>query len=202
MGIIIDAIVIGFIVLSTFLAYRKGFVKLAVHMCAFIIAIVLTFILSQPISNLIINGTNIDETIENTIYEKANEIMEENNKNEITNEVIQKAQNEMLPETSRDLAINIVKGGVQIILFIAIRIALIFVTAIANAISKIPILNQINKAGGIAYGILRGIIIVYAILLLLNISAEINPENKINTSINESYVTKTMYENNILNILF
>lgn len=203
MGIIVDLIIVAIIVLSTFLAYKKGLVKLAIGLCTFAISIVLTFILYQPISNLVINITGIDEAIENSIYEKANEIMQENeSENELTNQVIETAKNEMLPETARNLAINIVRGGVIIILFVAIKIALRFVSALADAIAKLPIINQINKAGGIAYGVFRGILIIYVTLLIATIPGQINPNNTINQSINQSTLGKTMYQNNILNVFF
>ena len=170
MKIIVDLIIIAIILISTFLAYRKGIVKLAISLLAFVISIVLTFILYQPISNLVINGTGIDEMIEDAIYEKANDIMKEDEKESLTGEIIEQAKNEMLPETARTLAVNIVKGGIIIILFLGIRIGLKFVTFIADLVAKLPILNQVNKVGGLIYGILRGILIVYAILLIANVS--------------------------------
>lgn len=203
MGIIVDLIIIAIIVLSTFLAYKKGVVKLAIGLCSFVIAIVLTFILYRPISNLVINVTAIDEAIENTIYEKANDMVKENEKgNELTNQMIETTKNEMLPATARTLSVNIVTGCVSIVLFIAIRIALKFITALADAIAKLPILKQLNEAGGIIYGILRGILMIYVILLILVIPGNINPINTVNESINQSFLGKTMYENNILNVFF
>ena len=170
MGIVVDVIIVAIILLSTFLAYRKGLVKLAIGLVAFIVAVVLTVILYQPISNLIINGTGIDEMIEDAIYEKANDIMKEDEEDSLTGEIIEQAKNEMLPETARTLAVNIVRGGVIIILFLGIRIGLKFVTFIADLVAKLPILDQINKAGGLIYGILRGALIVYALLLIANVS--------------------------------
>ncbi len=201
MGFIVDLIIIGIIVLSTFFAYKKGMVKLAIGLCSFIIALVLTFVLCKPISNFVINTTSIDETIENAIYEKANEIMQEGN-SELANQMIETAKNEMLPETARNLAINIVKGGVALLLIIGIKIALRFVSIFADAIAKLPILNEINKIGGIIYGMLRGILLVYVVLLLLSISGQINPKNIANDSINKSSLGKTMYQNNVLNVFF
>lgn len=203
MGIIVDFVIIAIIVLSTFLAYKKGLVKLAIGLCSFAIAIVVTFILYQPISNLVINITGIDETIENAIYEKANDIIQENNTgNELTKQVIETTKNEMLPETARNLAINVVTGGVIIILFVSVKIVLRFVSSFIDAIAKLPIINQLNKAGGIIYGILRGFLIIYVALLILTIPEQINPNNTVNDSIEQSFLGKTMYQNNILNVFF
>ena len=202
MKIIVDLIIVAIILISAFLAYRKGLVKLAISLLAFIISVALTFVLYQPISNLVINGTGIDEMIEDAIYEKANDIMKEDEEESLTGEIIEQAKNEMLPETARTLAVNIVKGGIIIILFLGIRIGLKFVTFIADLVAKLPILDQANKLGGLIYGILRGILIVYAILLITNVFGQIDPENTINKSIDQSFIGKTMYENNIFNILF
>ena len=51
MGIVIDLIIIGIILLSTFLAYKKGLIKLAVQLCSFIIAIIVTVILQESMKH-------------------------------------------------------------------------------------------------------------------------------------------------------
>lgn len=200
MGIVIDIIIVLIILLSAFLAYRKGLIVLAIQLVAVIIAIVLTVILYKPISNIIINVTNIDETIQNAILEKANDIMTNNEENK--NKVVETIQNNMMPETAKIISINIIKGGVILILYIAIRIILKFVTALANLVSKLPIINQFNKLGGLIYGILRGLIIIYALLLVVNLIGTIEPKNEVYVGVEESYIGKTMKDYNVLNILF
>lgn len=200
MSIIVDLIIIAIILLSTFLAYRKGLITLAIQLVAVVIAVVLTLILYKPVSNLIINVTSIDETIQNAILEEANDIM--TNEEEGANQIVETIQNNMLPETARTISINIIEGAVILILYVIIRIALKFVTTLANLVSKLPILNQFNKLGGVLYGILRGLLIVYIILLLVNLSGEIEPQNVVYTSVQDSYIGKMMNENNILDILF
>ena len=200
MNIIVDLVIVAIILLSTFLAYRKGLITLAIQFVAFIIAIVLTLLLYKPVSNVIINVTGIDEAIQNSILEEANNIM--TNGGEGENQVVETIQNNMLPQTARNISINNIEGAVILILYIVIRVALKFVTAIANLVSKLPILNQLNQLGGIIYGILRGILIVYILLLLVNLSGEIEPQNHVYTAVEQSYVGKMMNENNILDILF
>lgn len=200
MGIVIDIIIVLIILLSAFLAYRKGLIVLAIQLVAVIIAIVLTVILYKPISNIIINVTNIDETIQNAILEKANDIMTNNEENK--DKVVETIQNNMMPETAKIISINIIQGGVILILYIAIRIILKFITALANLVSKLPIINQFNKLGGLIYGILRGLIIIYALLLVVNLIGTIEPKNEVYVGVEESYIGKTMKDYNVLNILF
>ena len=204
MGIVVDLIIIGIIALSVFLAYRKGFISLAVKLFAFIIAIVITAIVYQPVSNLVINVTGIDEAIENAILEKTSEIMidEKEENPEIANQLIESAKNNVLPQTARTLAVNGVRAIVMIVLIIAIRIGLNFITALVNLIAKLPILKQLNKAGGIVYGLVRGILIIYVALLVVNFAGTLNPNNTVYEKVNTSYIGKTMNENNILEVFF
>lgn len=201
MGIVVDLIIIAIIALSAFLGYRKGFVTLAIKFFAFIIAIAITFIIYKPVANVVINVTGIDESIENAILEKANDIMT-NEENETSNKMLEEAKTGILPQTAREIAVNIVTGGVVLILFIAVRIALKFVTALANIVAKLPIIKQFNEMGGLLYGVLRGVLVVYIAMLLIGVVGQINPQNSIHKNINESYVGKMMYENNVLNIFF
>ena len=200
MGIVVDIIIVAIIALSTFLAYMKGLITLAIQLVAVIIAVVLTLVLYKPVSNLIINVTGIDEMIQDAILEEANDIM--TNGEENANQVVETIQNNMLPETARTISINIIQGAVILILYVVIRLILRFVTALANLVAKLPILHQFNKLGGIIYGILRGLLIVYILLLLVNVSGEIDPKNNVYTTVEESYIGKIMNENNVLSILF
>ena len=200
MGIIIDLVIIVIILLSTYLAYKKGLISLAVQLIAIIISLAITLVLYKPVTNVVVNVTNIDETIQDAILKKANTMISENN--EKSDKIIETIQSNMLPETAEVIAVNIIQGAVIIILYIVGRVILRFVSIIANIVSKIPIISQINKTGGIIYGLLRGIIIVYAILLIINLSGTINPQNPVYTDLEESYIGKTMATNNILNVLF
>ena len=89
----------------------------------------------------------------------------------------------------------------MLILYIVIKIALKFVTALANLVAKLPILNQFNKLGGIIYGAIRGLLIIYVVLLLISFFGQVNPQNKIHTEIQNSFITKEMYNKNIINLL-
>lgn len=202
MGIIIDLVIILFVLVSIILGYKKGLVALGIHLFAFIIAIVITFILYRPIGNLVINTTKIDENLQETIQSNVENFMNSENSEQTSNSLIESAKNGMLPEVSRNLAINIIYGITMLVLFLLVRICLVFITAIANMITKLPILNQVNKVGGMVYGLVRGIFVVYAILLIVNLIIVLNPTSGIKEKMDETYLAKTMSEYNILNIFF
>ena len=202
MGIVLDIIVIAIIVLSTFLAYKKGLAVLAIKLCAVIISLIVTLVLYKPISNFIINTTNIDETIQNAIFEKSFELLGTEDENDYTASIIEQTKNNAVENTAKDVSIQIINIGVIAILYFGIKFALRFVTAIANKVANLPIINKFNKAGGIIYGIIRGLVIVYTGLLLISFVGKVNPKNFVYKSVEQSNISKMMYDNNIYNVLF
>lgn len=200
MGIIIDIVVFAFILISVLLGYKKGLISLGIHLVAVIVALVIAFILYRPIGNLVINTTSIDESLEQTIQGQIESAAESGLGED--NALVKNVGEGLTQETSRSLAINIIYGVTMLILFIILRICLVFINSIANAIAKLPILKQFNKLGGVLYGLLRGIIIVYAILLIIGLIITLNPEGALNQTISATYLTKVMIEHNIFNLFF
>lgn len=202
MGFLVDVIIVALVVFSTFLAYKKGLVAQAIKLCAVIIAIIATLLLYRPVANFVINNTDIDETIQNSIYERAYDVAKQktNNENPET-DMVEGVKLAGIQHTSRELSIQIINVAVILILFFGIKFALRFVTAIANTVAKLPILNKLNKVGGLIYGLIRGVVIVYACLLLIGFIGKVDDSSVLHKTVEQSNLGKTMYENNILNIL-
>lgn len=202
MGFLVDVIIVALVVLSTFLAYKKGLVAQAIKLCAVIIAIIATLLLYRPVANFVIDNTDIDETIQNSIYERAYDVSKQktNNENPET-DMVEGVKLAGIQHTSRELSIQIINVAVILILFFGIKFALRFVTAIANTVAKLPILNKLNKVGGLIYGLIRGVVIVYACLLLIGFIGKVDDSSVLHKTVEQSNLGKTMYENNLLNIL-
>ena len=201
MGIIIDVIILLLILISTYLGYRKGLVSLAVSFIAFIAAIIITVVLYRPIGNLIINNTTFDENLQTTIQEKVENIVtKDGEENEMTNGLIESAKTGVLPNAARSIAVNVIYGITIIVLFVIARLALLLINLLADAISKLPILNQFNKAGGILYGLLRGLIITYLFVMVINFIIVFNPSGSVSKTVQQTFLTKTISEYNVLNI--
>lgn len=214
MGIILDIILIAIIALSTFLAYKKGLVKVAVKLCAFLIAVIITLLLYKPVSNIIIDNTQLDEKIENLIIENGTKEIKENdensnNKNFISymqkyiDDTVTNTQNDVIENIAEIVSIKVINILVIIGLFLVTRIALILLTLISDIITNLPIIKQFNKLGGIIYGLIRGLILVYVILAIVFFIVSMTANNSVVELINSSILTRFMYANNILlNIIF
>ena len=208
MGIIFDVVLIGIIIISTFIGYKRGLVNVIFNLCAFLIAIIITIFLYTPITNFVIQNTEFDEKIENAIIEKGVTDKDETSTEEgvldkYVSQTITDTKNDIVKSTATVIAQKIIGISVAIILFIIVRILLIFVKALINGIASLPIIKQLNEVGGLVYGILMGLITVYVILAVLYFIISVNSTGTIANAINTSFITKILYNNNIiLNIIF
>lgn len=195
MGIIIDIALIAILLLSTFLGYKKGLVKLGAKLFAGIIAIILTIVLYKPVANAIVKNTPIDEKIENIIIENTTNFVDEKTKDvEATKQITNQVKNEMLPEEARKISTGIIYSVTAIVLFLVSKIILSIVISLVDGIAKLPILKQFNEIGGIAYGIARGILIVLIVVAAMRAYTKIKPESTLNDKIQDTYITKTICE--------
>lgn len=210
MGIILDLVLIAILILSIIFGYKRGLINVAFNVCAFIVALVITFILYNPITNLVINNTQIDETIKSAIIE--NDLLKTSDDNQkedkdVFNKYIEKyvtdTTNDAIDASARIVAEKIVGIMVAIILFIVVRILLILTRFIADGIASLPIIKQFNKLGGLLYGILSGLIIIYGILAILFFVISINNTGMVADAVNTSILSKFLSTHNIiLNIIF
>ena len=85
---IADIVVIIVMALCIFLGYFRGLIKVAVKILGFLAAFIVAFILYTPISNYVINNTEIVANIQKNIEGKIYTTQEENQNNNIQEENI------------------------------------------------------------------------------------------------------------------
>lgn len=212
LGIIFDIILVAIIALNVFICYRKGLVKLAVGLIAVIVAIIISVVLYKPVSNIIIENTEIDENIENTIIENFSAETDEQEDTDngfmkymekYVNDSINKTRNQIVLEASNVIATKVINICVFLGIFIVARIVLILLTFIADIIMSLPILKQFNKAGGIIYGLIKALLIIYVILAIIFFIIYVSGNTTLSNAISSSYITKFFYNNNLLlNLIF
>lgn len=220
MGLLVDIIILIIMALCIFIGYKRGLIKCAINVLSFFVAIIVVILLTTPVSNLIINNTKIDDNIRETILGKLDignlsdgqMELNENSSNlpEVVREYINNLMIEINSTTTGDVAqalaenisVMIINVAVAIILFIGTKLALVFVKVLADIIGKIPLLKQFNKAGGIIYGVAKGIVTIYLLLAVISIIIPLLSNTFITDAINQSMIGKAMYDNNILLKIF
>ena len=157
---IADIIIIGVMGLCVFFGYSRGLIKVGVRILSFVISIVIALVLYTPISNYIIENTDIVSNLQNTINSKMSGTEEKEEVNEIENENTNIAdmmgkyvedytdniKNTATGAISEQVAIAVVRIGTWIGLFLVAKIGLIFIGFLSDAIAEIPVIKQFNKA--------------------------------------------------------
>ena len=145
MGIILDLIVIGIILLFTFLGYKQGLVKVAIKIVSFFFATIVALTIYKPISGMIVENTVIDDNIKNAIVEKiGNREAEIQIENDLTNKILGEVNN-TVDGVATAFSVKLIEISTLLIIYLLIKIALKFITALADLIAKLPLIKQINK---------------------------------------------------------
>lgn len=203
MNYLIDIILIAIIALTTFIGYKRGLIKVAFKLISFLLAIVIAVVLYKPISNFIINNTQIDDTIENTIEERLSspDISDEESDN-IVAAYYDNVKNYSTAAAAKIISETIINVSCMIIVFVVSKIILLLFRFSGDLIAKLPLIKQLNSVGGFLYGILEGFILIYILLALIAIMSPIINMNQLINIINSSIIANIMYNNNIIFILF
>lgn len=215
MSIIIDAIILGVLVLCIALGYRKGLTGSLLKIVSFVLALVIAFVLFKPVSNFIIDKTDWDENLEQGIRDtilsgdkQEEKVSEEENQNmpsvmlDYINKTVENAGNEakeaVADATARQVAVMIINAGVWFALFLVARIILIFVKGLTKIITSLPIIKQFDKLGGIIYGLVEAFVVIYAILAVLSFISPVVSGIGIIDAVQKSFIGSVMYNNNLL----
>ena len=216
---VVDLILIGIIILSTFLGYKKGLIGVIFHIVSFFIAILITLLLYKPVVSYIIQNTTIDDQINQIIVEKLeftkiNEgekiDKEETNLpnvvvdyiNEGVEGAVEETKDNVIETVANTLTENVINIIVILSIFIITKLILLLAKVILDAVSEIPIIKQFNEIGGITYGLIRAIFIIYVILALISFISPMIEQVGIVEIIQTTILTKWLYNNNIILMLF
>lgn len=209
---IIDIIILAVIAICIIIGYWKGLTGSLISILGFVLAIVIASILCVPVSNIVMDNTQIDETIKTSIVSIINgEEDEEESKmstgitdyiNQKIEEATAEAKENIVETTADDVTYTIIKAASWIIIFIVAKVALLLLKFISAIITKLPVIKQFDKVGGVIYGLVQGLLLVYFVLALIVLVSPLIDGN-LNEKIESSKIGNSMYENNVLiNIVF
>lgn len=224
-AIIADIILVSILVISTYLAFRKGFTFLVFNFISLIITIIAVIALCKPLTTFVYENTKLDDFltkhIKNSIgnfvekqvekeeQEEAEEAEETNISKPIANKIneyIDEAEEKTVKNVStyvaNKLAYIVISALVIIFLFIALRLLTFILRKVLAFIADLPFIKSIDKTGGVIYGLIRACIIIYLVLAVFSLLSPLLANTGIIAAINSSRVCSRFYHNNIfLNII-
>ena len=218
-GILVDLVIISIIISNAFWGYRRGLVNVIFQALAFIVSLLIMFVLYKPVANTIMNSTSLDETLSSAIASNLTGTTLEDGEllnaeqsnistsvvnliNSFVTEALNKAETDVVAYASNQLAKVMIYTGTMLLLFIVSRTLLVFVRFVAELIGNLPIIKMFNKSGGLIFGVIKGFVIAYAILAILSVLSPIISQIGIISAIQDSTLGSAMYNNNILLNLF
>ena len=219
MGIVVDVILVLIVLSFIGVGYKKGLTGSLIRLLSFAIAIVITLILYKPISSIVVSKTNIDDNIKRSIIDTFNsekenpsteETKDEKTNNKLISEIntnIQNAtietKNRVIEQSADKITKIIINIGVGIAIFLIARIILSIISIFIKGLTKLPIIKQIDKIGGIVYGLVEGLLVIYVVFGIISFATIVWPNNITSKPIEESYIGSTLYNNNVvMNVIF
>ncbi len=212
-------VVIGIIIYYGFQGRRRGFIRTVFSLSSLVIALFLTYTVSPYISKTLQNSdklyqyvsTTVDKVIkaekEDTISDQVEYIdglnlpkslkkaLIENNNKEVYTAFAVKSFQDYVNHYVAYLVINALSFIVTLIM---IRIVLLIIANALDIISKLPLINGLNKSAGLLIGILHGLIVIWVLCILLTAFSGSKWGVELYNQINESQVLTVIYDNNLL----
>lgn len=203
---VIDVIIILLLVFSAYFGYKKGLVGILVSFVSLLLAIILGLILQGPIANYLYEDTTIGKTIEDNVmhFVEENLLKEESQGNdEKTNVITQWLTNDTQENFStqqivKQITLLILRGVSFICVIILVYIICFILQGLLNFVFDLPILNSLNKVGGVGINVLHMLLKIWIVLAIAYFISPIPNLNQISNVLSSGKVSKILYENNLL----
>ena len=215
MNILLIAIIAVF-ALCVFSGFKKGFLKTAFSLVSWILVLVLCNFVTPIVTDLLIQNTDIEVVVHETVETKVKDAIEEAAQNQGISELeaalpaelkdLLLGENEsimdaLMDATTLDVA-PVVDGIVGILGFvvtlIVLRIAMVIVEFALGIVAKLPLIGPMDKLLGIACGAGKGLIWCWVILAIVSVLALTGTNTELAGYISQSEILTWLQDNNVL----
>jgi uncharacterized membrane protein required for colicin V production len=189
-----DIILFAIIAAAAIWGLKSGFVKAFFQLGYYIISTIAALIFYPMVSDVLMNSALSQYIHDKIILPRLSVDTGALNLPSFLQMVVAEGVN----STTQTLAASLTEMAVKIIcfvvVFILVRFGLKFAVKILDTIVKLPLLKQFNKLGGLAVGVLNGVVLCYIVLALASVFAN----DKIHQMIIQSQFAIRLYDNNLL----
>lgn len=209
-------IILAVFAVCVFSGYKRGFLKTAFSLVSWILVLVLCKFATPIVTDLLIQNTDIEVVVYETVDGKVKEAVEQALQNEGVSELeaalpaelknLLLGENESIADAlmgSGTLDVTpIVSGIVGILGFVVtviiLRIAVVIVEFMLGVVSKLPLIGPMDKFLGIGCGALKGLIWCWVILAVVSILALTGANTEFAAYISQSEILTWLQNNNLL----
>ncbi len=204
------------LLISIFIGMRKGLIKMVFSILSMVIVIVLTSILAPRLCRTLQKNTEWDDKLE----QRTETFLEEHGvlKHDVSVDVDEIPLPESLRNKVADSAESYIGKGIQayneyvvstvsyvifrslvyVGLFLVLMIIVAIISTILNVMSRLPVLKQLNRAGGAIIGAVTGLLSVWILFMVLTVFGNTNAMVPVFEQINENAFLSFLYEKNLL----
>lgn len=200
----IDIIIVIFAGYLCFHGYRKGFILTVFDTLGIIISFFLSKEFYHIAEDFLLNNTKLFVKLHD-YFEMKLSINNINNMGKVPVELQKFINNIMASEFTDTFAIFVdnmsllvIRSISFVITFLTIYTVLLLLTAIINAVMKLPLLNITNRVFGAFMGILKSVILLYLIFALSAPMLSFMQDKPLAQSILNSESSKIFYDNNVI----
>jgi uncharacterized membrane protein required for colicin V production len=217
---ILVLVVIGILLLFTFLGYKAGLIKTVFSICSMIVALVLTLLISPQLSKALqandkivgyfsekvesaLDLDKVDDSISDKlsgidklpIPDSMKESLRKNDNSEAYDILGVSNSTEYISYSMACMIINALSFAIT---FLILLIGLRVLCLVLDIISKLPVLHQINKLAGLIAGVVRGMIVIWLLCIVLTMFSGSELGKSCYEMINESAFLGFIYNNNFI----
>lgn len=220
-------VVLFIIAFFAYRGYKMGLMRILFSVVSVIITLVISVVLTPYVSSVLYSNEalvkNIEEKVQSTLKQKEDTNTNINTENseesleqimgqvgipKIIQENILKQDNlsnypTMVKEMayqhiSSYIAIFILNSASFIIVYIITRIVVSIIFRALNIVSRLPVINTLNKLSGFVLGTVQGLIIIWVGCVFINIFSSTEMVQEIYRCIEENQLLQYIYNNNLL----
>ena len=199
---------------------RRGFIKTVFTLFSTIVALILTMWISPVVSKQVQNN----DKIMGSVTENVSKVIKFKDMGDKKSDQVNFIDKLPLPKTMRNTLLKnnntdsygamavdnfkdyvsnaiariIINAAVFLLIMLIITIGLAVLCQALNIISKLPIINGLNKTAGLFAGLIHGVIIIWIGCIFLTMLSSTNLGQEMFKQINESPFLGTIYNNNLL----
>lgn len=213
---ILTIIILAVFALCVFSGFKKGFLKTAFSLVSWILVLVLCNFATPIVTDLLIQNTDIEVVVYETVDAKVKEAVEDAVQNQGVSELeaaLPAELKEMLLGDNESIAdalmgaasldvTPVVDGIVGILGFVVtvilLRIAMVIVELALGIVAKLPLIGPMDKLLGVACGAGKGLIWCWVILAVVATLALTGTNTELAGYISQSEILTWLQDNNLI----
>lgn len=176
----LDIIAIAVIVLYAYKGWKRGMILSIFSIIGYIVSLAVARAYSAELTNFLIENTGIDKFIDGFLGDKIRTAV----------------QIDLATDMMTGFATNAVINAIAFFIIFSVTSLIIFnLGKLLNGINRIPVIGKINRFGGMIFGTIKSLILIFIILAVISLVVSAG-NYKLEEAISDTILVDSMYKNN------